>query len=65
MADNSLGYMREYGHIIIPLCIICYMGLYTYLCQEYGEIDDEWWFSQAFYQKFNGCCICYGICYGF
>jgi hypothetical protein len=28
------------GHIIIPICIIIYMGLYTYLCQEYGPIDE-------------------------
>jgi len=41
MGHYNLGYMKDYGHIIIPLCIICYMILYIYLYQEYGETDDE------------------------
>jgi Ca2+/Na+ antiporter len=42
MADNDLGYFRDYPHIIFPVCIILYMILYTYLYHEYERDDDEY-----------------------
>ena len=30
----------RFGHIIIPICTILYLGLYVYLSQEYGSIDE-------------------------
>jgi hypothetical protein len=41
MTNNDLGFFKDYGGLIISFCIICYIGLYLYLLEEYGEIDDE------------------------
>jgi len=41
MVNNDLGYFRDYGHIILSLCLILWGCLYTYLSNEYGEIDNE------------------------
>jgi hypothetical protein len=35
----ELGMFSDYGHIIIPICLILYACLYTYLCHEYDPID--------------------------
>lgn len=37
MTNNNLGLFEDYGWLIIFFCIICYMGLYYYLYQEYEE----------------------------
>lgn len=40
--DSDLGYLSGHnGYFILAFCIIVYMGLYTYLYQEYGDYDDE------------------------
>jgi hypothetical protein len=41
MNESDLGLFKDYGFLIIFFCIIFYTATYTYLCQEYGEIDDE------------------------
>ena len=28
------------GHIIIPICTIFYIGLYLYLYNDYGAVDE-------------------------
>jgi hypothetical protein len=40
MEVNELGLFKDYGHIIIPICLIFYGILYTILCNEYGAIDE-------------------------
>lgn len=37
---NDLGYFKEYGHMIIPLVLLSWGSLYTFLCNDYGCIDD-------------------------
>jgi hypothetical protein len=41
MHNHDLGLFKDYGHIIIPLCIMFYMGTYIFLARDYGYIDDE------------------------
>lgn len=38
---NDLGYLKDYGHVIISILLILYGILYTYLAQEYGFIDED------------------------
>jgi len=38
---NDLGYFTDYGGLIVSACIIFYLGTYTYLSNEYGEIDND------------------------
>jgi hypothetical protein len=38
--DSDLGLLKDYGHIIISICLILYGILYTYLANEYGHIDE-------------------------
>lgn len=37
---NDLGYIKDYGHIILSISLICYGTLYTYLSHEYDPIDE-------------------------
>lgn len=39
--NDDLGYFKQYGGLILCGALICYMALYTYLCNEYGEIDHD------------------------
>jgi len=38
---SDLGLLKDYGHIIISAVLILYGLLYTYLCNEYGAIDED------------------------
>lgn len=38
---NDLGYFKDYGFLIIFFCITFYTITYVYLCNEYGETDDD------------------------
>lgn len=38
--NSDLGLFKDYGHYIISLCLISYAALYTYLCNDYGPIDE-------------------------
>jgi archaellum component FlaF (FlaF/FlaG flagellin family) len=40
MAESDLGYLKDYGNIIISVALIFYGILYTYLTNEYGPIDE-------------------------
>jgi len=35
MSEYNLGYLKDYGHIIISICLICYGILVTYLSKFY------------------------------
>jgi len=37
MIDNDLGLFKDYGHLIISICLIVYAILYGYLAREYEE----------------------------
>lgn len=40
MEDKDLGLLKDYGHYILSFCFILYGILYSYLCKEYGCIDE-------------------------
>lgn len=35
MSEYNLGYLKDYGHIIISFCLIIYGILITYLSSQY------------------------------
>lgn len=35
MSENDLGYLKNYGHIIIPIFLVLYAALVAYLSREY------------------------------
>lgn len=35
MENNDLGLLKDYGHIILSLCLITYGLLYSYLVKTY------------------------------
>lgn len=41
MEESDLGYLKDYGHIIISFCLILYATLVCYLDYYYGDLDDE------------------------
>ena len=38
--ESDLGYIKDYGHIIISICLILYGCLYSYLAREYENTDE-------------------------
>ena len=38
--DDELGYLRDYGQFILSGILVCYGILYSFLCKDYGPIDE-------------------------
>lgn len=38
---SELGYLAEYGNLIICIGLLLYLVLYTYLCYEYIDNNDD------------------------
>lgn len=41
MENNDLGYLKDYGHIIISIALIFYGFLCSYLIKEYECTNEE------------------------